>query len=55
MSTISKMAVKDAPLNPAEQVTQSEAAEDKRPPGGVEAHYGGSEENLRLLTVPADG
>lgn len=36
MSTVSKMAVKDTPLNPAAQA-QTEAAEDKRPPGGTEA------------------
>lgn len=36
MSTVSKMAVKDAPPNPTVQ-TQTEAAEDKRPPGGTEA------------------
>ena len=36
MSTVSKMAVKDAPLNPTVQA-QTEVAEDKRPPGGVEA------------------
>lgn len=35
MSTISKIAVKDSPLNPAAQATQTEAAEDKRPPGGT--------------------
>ena len=36
MSTVSKMAVKDAPLD-LKAETQTEAAEDKRPPGGTEA------------------
>ena len=36
MSTVSKMAVKGVPLNPVAQA-QTEAAEDKRPPGGTEA------------------
>ena len=36
MSTVSKMAVKDIPLNPVAQA-QTEAAEDKHPPGGTEA------------------
>ena len=36
MSTVSKMAVKDAPLD-FKAETQTEAAEDKRPPGGTEA------------------
>lgn len=36
MSTVSKMAVKDAPLD-LNAETQTEAAEDKRPPGGTEA------------------
>lgn len=36
MSTLSKMAVKGVPLNPVAQA-QTEAAEDKRPPGGTEA------------------
>lgn len=35
MSTVSKMAVKDIPLNPVAQA-QTEAAEDKHPPGGTE-------------------
>lgn len=35
MSTVSKMAVKDASLNPTVQA-QTEVAEDKRPPGGTE-------------------
>ena len=36
MSTVSKMAVKDISLNPVAQA-QTEAAEDKHPPGGTEA------------------
>lgn len=36
MSTVSKMAVKDVPLDLKAEV-KTEAAEDKRPPGGTEA------------------
>lgn len=36
MSTVSKMAVKESPLD-LKAETQTEAAEDKRPPGGTEA------------------
>ena len=48
MSTVSKMAVKGVSLNPVAQA-QNETARRHR-----SRHCGGSEENLRLLTVSAD-